>query len=146
MGAARSDEKSQRAYLGNIATKFHSIMNLSLNAHYTEDPVFTDRLEMRLITRILELNDVFAEVFSLRGHTRQFDCSTENKEKSIPKKLPKVDFEIPGVLPELADIIVTDRFECPVPSCDSIMDRIERDFKQSRGPELGTVSLGRRNG
>lgn len=142
MGAARSDEKSQRAYLGNIATRFQSITNLALNAYYTEDAIFTARQEMRLITRILELNDVFVETFSQRGHTRQFDHHIEDEEEQKPKELPRIDFEIPSVLPELADIIATDRFECPLPSCESLMDRIEKDFKQSRGPELGTVSLG----
>lgn len=144
---ARSDEKSQRAYLGNIATRFQRIMNLSLNAYYTEDPVFDDRMEMRLITRIRELNDVFAEVFAQRGHTRHFSSaekkSSEKKKKSAGHMISKVlNFEIPEVLPELADIIVTERFKCPVPSSESIMGRIEEDFGQSRGPELGTVSLG----
>lgn len=34
MCASRSDEKSQRAYLGKLATDFERIMGYSRNAHY----------------------------------------------------------------------------------------------------------------
>lgn len=141
MGAARSDEKAQKAYLGKLAANFEKIVGYSLNAYYTEDPMFTDRLEMRLITRIIELNEVFSEVFSKRGHTRQFQPHNGEKKEDTSGKLTKLGFELPEAPTELADIIVTDRFKCPEPSGDSIMDHIEKDFKQSRGPELGTVSI-----
>lgn len=143
MGLARSDEKAQRAYLGKIATNFERTVGYSLNAYYTQDPMFTDRLEMRLITRIIELNEVFSAVFSSRGHTRRFEpCDeTEKKDKSANLQTTNLGFELPEAPPELADIIITDRFECPEPSEDSIMQLIEKEFRQSRGPELGTVSL-----
>lgn len=141
MGAARSDEKAQRAYLGKLANNFERIVGYSLNAYYTEDPMFDDRLEMRLVTRIIELNEVFCEVFSKRGHTRRFDFAGNSEEADTWDGLTELGFELPEAHPDLADIVLADRFECPSPSTDSIMEHIEQEFRQSRGPELGTVSL-----
>lgn len=143
MGASRSDERSQRAYLGKLATNFEKIVDYALNAYYTQDEIFNDRLEMRLITRIIRLNEVFSEVFSQRGHTRYFEHHDDEDDKgSQPEsQLPEIVFEIPtDRIPELEDIIRAERFQCPEPSDESIMEHIEKIFRESRGPELGTVS------
>lgn len=143
MGASRSDEKSQRAYLGKLAANFERIVGYALNAYYTEDKIFNDRQEMRLITRIISLNEVFSEVFSQRGHTRYFEQSQWNEFlKEFPNQLPEIDFDIPNdsVL-DLEDIVRAERFQCPEPSDDSLMEHIEDIFRKSRGPELGTVSV-----
>lgn len=145
MGASRADEKSQRAYLGKLAADFEKVVSYSLNAYYTEDPIFNERLEMRLITRVIELNEVFSRIFSQRGHTRYFDRSRQEDkkdDKKSPDELPRVGFELPlEHYLELGDIVRAERFEYEKPSDDSIMEHIEDVFKKSRGPELGTVSL-----
>ncbi|ROV88112.1 hypothetical protein VSDG_09370 [Cytospora chrysosperma] len=142
MGASRGDEHSQRAYLGKLAGKFEKIVSYSLNAYYTEDPIFNDRHDMRLITRMIELNEVFSQIFTQRGHTRYFDHSLEDgngNDAKTPDELPHVGYEFPDDSdPDLADIICAERFFCPKPSRDSIMEHIEDIFKKSRGPELGT--------
>ncbi|KAI7782667.1 hypothetical protein LA080_013003 [Diaporthe eres] len=140
MGASRNDEKSQRAYLGKLATNFQKIRDYSLNAHYTQDEIFNDRMEMRLITRIIRLNEVFSETFSQRGHTRYFEhFDDEDNHAGLPSPLPEIEFDIPNDrVQELEDIIRPERFQCPEPSDDSIMEHIENIFRQSRGPELGT--------
>lgn len=143
MGASRSDEKSQRAYLGKLASNFEKILNYSLNAYYTQDEIFNNRLEMRLITRIIRLNEVFSEIFSQRGHTRYFEHFDDGDDHaSLPEsQMPEVEFNIPNDrVQELEDIIRPERFQCPEPLDDSIMEHIESIFRQSRGPELGTVS------
>lgn len=144
MGASRSDERSQRAYLGKLATNFEKLVDYSLNAYYTQDEIFNDRLEMRLITRIIRLNEVFSEVFSQRGHTRYFEhLDDEGSQNNQPgDEIPDIEFDIPNNrILELEDIIRTERFQCPVPSDESIMEHIETIFRESRGPELGTVSV-----
>ncbi|ROV98713.1 hypothetical protein VMCG_06803 [Cytospora schulzeri] len=150
MGDSRADEQAQRLYLGRFAGKFERIVSYSLNAHYTEDRIFNERPEMRLITRILELNDVFTGIFSQRGHTRYFDHSRERDdgnsasegdedESSTSDETPRLGYEFPSdSFPDLQDIICADRFKCPKPSKDSIMEHIEDIFMKSRGPELGT--------
>ncbi|KKY38956.1 putative interferon-induced gtp-binding protein mx1 [Diaporthe ampelina] len=141
MGNSRSDAHSQRAYLGKIAGDFEKIVGYALNAHYTQDEIFNDRLEMRLITRIIRLNEVFSEVFSQRGHTRHFEHSDYEGDQGrhLEIQLPEIEFDIPNDrLVELEDIIRLERFQCPEPSDDSIMDHIEDIFRESRGPELGT--------
>lgn len=144
MGASRSDDQSQRIYLGKIADKFQKLVDYSLKAYYTQDEIFNDRLEMRLITRIIRLNEVFSEVFSQRGHTRYFEHPDDGLRDLFgqPKsQLPELEFNIPNDrVEELEDIIRPDRFQCPEPSDESIMEHIENIFRQSRGPELGTVS------
>lgn len=143
MGNSRSDTHSQRAYLGKIAGDFEKLVGYALNAHYTQDEIFNDRLEMRLITRIIRLNEVFSEVFSQRGHTRHFEHSDDEGDQGrhLEIQLPEIEFDIPNDrLVELEEIIRLERFQCPEPSDDSIMDHIEDIFRESRGPELGTVS------
>jgi len=140
MGAARSDEKSQRAYLGKLATDFERIVSYSRNAYYTEHPIFSENLDMRLVTRIIELNEVFAETFSKCGHTRMFEMVTGDSNTNISDQVTVLSFALVDAPPELADITVLDRFVCPQPSDDCIMAHLEQSFKNSRGPELGTVS------
>lgn len=144
MGVSRADEKAQRAYLGKLAANFERIVSYSLNAYYTEDPIFNDRQEMRLITRVIELNEVFSHIFSQRGHTRQFDRSRNRHDKDedeSPDELPGVGFELPkDHYLDLGGIIRTEPLDCEKPSDDSIMKHIEDVFRKSRGPELGTVS------
>ncbi|KAG8167920.1 hypothetical protein KVR01_003609 [Diaporthe batatas] len=142
MGVSRSDEKSQRAYLGRIAANFERVVGYALNAYYTEDPIFHDRLEMRLITRIIKLNEVFSEVFSQNGHTRHFENSSKNEEheKQSKGQVPELGFDIPdAAVDDLYGIIAPERFLCPEPADDPIIDHIDEIFQKSRGPELGTV-------
>ncbi|KAJ9136494.1 Interferon-induced GTP-binding protein Mx1 [Pleurostoma richardsiae] len=167
MGESRGDERSQRMYLGRLAAQFERTVNYALNAYYTEDKIF-ENLNMRLITKIIGLNEMFAEVFRLRGHTRQFEgdddensqdtggikdneeskhhgkdapaVSFDEESKSRPDKgLCRLAFDIPiDTYPELYEIIIMEPFDCPEPSDDSILDHIEEIFSLSRGPELGT--------
>lgn len=142
MGVSRSDEKSQRAYLGKLAANFERIVGYALNAYYNEDQIFNDRLEMRLITRIIKLNEVFSEVFSKKGHTRLFEHSHKNEDddKQPRIQLPEIGFDIPSdAVDDLDGIIRPERFQCPEPSDESIIDHIDGIFQKSRGPELGTV-------
>jgi hypothetical protein len=109
----------------------------------TEDQIFND-LEMRLITRVIKLNEVFSEVFSQNGHTRHFEGAKKKNEDNHRKpgsRLLEVGFDIPSCgVGDLDDIIRPERFQCPEPSDDSIMEHIDDIYQRSRGPELGTVS------
>lgn len=147
MGVSRGDEISQRAFLGGMAARFEKVAGYALNAYYTEDPIFQQDSSMKLITRIIELNETFAKELRLRGHAHHFDEPTEmggdqgkHKEKSFGSFPMVFDF-YDEVIEDLHDIIVMEVYNCPEPTSNSIMDHINDVFDESRGPELGTVSL-----
>lgn len=143
MGPSRSDPNSQRLFLGKMAGQFQRVSNCALNAYYTDDQIFTKEPGLRLITKIMELNEVLSNVFWERGHTRRFETESgkdDDEEGGWGGK--KISFEILSDLyPEIHDLVLTEEYECPDPTDDSLMDHIEGVFNSSRGPELGTVSL-----
>lgn len=144
MGPSRGESNAQRIYLTKLSTEFQRIMGYAVNAYYTEHPIFADQPEMRLITRIILLNDAFSNVFAKKGHMRHFDKGHGGRSDKVASSFgpETVDFEIPlDQYSEIQDLIVTDQFECPEPTDESIMEHIESVFNSSRGPELGTVSL-----
>lgn len=142
MGPSRSDPNAQRLYLGKMATKFQGVASFALNAYYTDDRVFADKPDLKLITRIIELNEVFANVFWICGHTRRFHTESGNDDDDQKEGgKDEIGFDIPfDDYPELHDIILTEEFDCPPPSNESLMTHIEEVYSSSRGPELGTVS------
>lgn len=141
LGSPRSDAHAQRAYLGRLATNFQRVATCALDANYVHDKIFTTKPEMKLITRIIELNEEFAHAFWQRGHFRKFDSVSGSDEEDKPKALRGLGFDIPyDAYPELDGIIVRDCYECAEPLEDSILERIETVFNSSRGAELGTVS------
>lgn len=143
LGDARNDERSQRAYLGRLASRFESIVRDALNAYYNDDPIFNDQQEMRLVTRIVELNEVFANDFANKGHTRHFEHAetTATGQTAFPDEPGTLSFEIPDWMADLDNIIIDEPFTCSPPSDDPIMDHIADVFRDNRGPELGTVSF-----
>jgi hypothetical protein len=72
MGPSRSSSHDQRAFLGKIALRFMDLKNFGLDAYYTGDPLFTRRPELKLITRIREINEAFATLFFEKAHSREF--------------------------------------------------------------------------
>ncbi|KAH8884803.1 interferon-induced GTP-binding protein Mx2 [Thozetella sp. PMI_491] len=142
MGMARNDPTSQRRYLGALADKFNGIAGFALRADYTEDPIFAERPELRLITRMIELNEVFSNVFCKYGHTREFEDAQSQDNKSKKKiGATTLSFSVPlGEYSEISDIpgFMSEAFDCPEPYRESLTRHIERIFKEARGPELGT--------
>lgn len=146
MGVSRVDERAQRSYLGKITAVFERIVRDALNAYYTTDSVFNNEPDMRLVTRVIELNKVLAKLLTQRGHAWYFDQGDDENEQeydddsdSSENPLPEPKFEIPPTPVDLLDLLPAERYECPMPSRDSIMDHIEDVVRNSQGPELGTV-------
>ncbi|KAK1635111.1 dynamin family protein [Colletotrichum phormii] len=84
LGQPRSTADEQRAYFGKIVSRFSDLKNFGLDAYYTGDPIFDKRPELRLATRIREMNTAFTSMFFKSAHTRNFDDLVE-------KKLAKTD-------------------------------------------------------
>ena len=148
LGAPRGDSHAQRAYLGRLSTNFQRIAICALDANYVHDSIFTEKAELRLITRVIELNEVFAHTFWQKGHMRKFDTPTGLDEDDLPySDRVSLGFEIPfDDYPELEGIVDMEPYECESPSESSIMAHIQAVYDSSRGQELGTVSLFREIG
>ena len=141
MGPARADQSSQRLYLGRLASRFQATTQAALNGYYAGDKIFKAEANLKLSTKIIKLNEVFANVFWKRGHQQHFGPRWDDEgENCFGPSVDDPPFEIPlEKYPELKDIILTDNYECPKPLEGPIMNHIEEVFESSRGPELGTV-------
>ncbi|KAI5459754.1 P-loop containing nucleoside triphosphate hydrolase protein [Mariannaea sp. PMI_226] len=97
MGQSRATADQQRAYLGELATQFNRIKDQGLDAYYSRNTIFTENPELKLITRIREINEQFARVLYTKGHERAFyKCDDENddgedEESDIDEKVQSVN-------------------------------------------------------
>ncbi len=148
LGPARTDEISQRLYLGNLSTTFQAITQDALNGSYDGNPVFTAQPSLKLITAVTKMNEAFSNEFWEKGHKRQtsahgikdeeqaYDLGKKDKDTTLSQITLK-DY------PELCDIVEMEDYECPKPIAsdeDPIADHIQRVYQENRGPELGTFS------
>lgn len=157
MGESRSTTEQQRVYLGHIASRFTQIKNCGLDAYYSRHRIFHEQEELRLITRIREINEAFANILFDKGHTRNFQppggedsersspCGGSDVESSETIRDDLYDGEMTFTIPlvgevDLSDGILHEAYCCPDPE-DEILTFIEKEYRSSRGYELGTVSL-----
>ncbi|KAK1465506.1 dynamin family protein [Colletotrichum cuscutae] len=91
LGQPRSTADEQRAYLGKIVSRFTELKNFGLDAYYTGDPVFDKRSELRLATRIREMNTAFSSMFFKKAHTRDFDDLVGKKSDDTEGSRPDDD-------------------------------------------------------
>ncbi|KAF4447283.1 hypothetical protein F53441_9170 [Fusarium austroafricanum] len=162
MGESRSNEAQQRIYLGQVAAQFAQIKNFGLDAYYTRHKIFENE-DLKLITRIREINEGFGKVLYEKGHTRNF---FESGKEDIPKAAEtngttdgigaeddkeedikrgdlynQASFTVPLLGEEdLMDDILFDPYRCPKPHEEDILAYIEREYLTSRGYEIGTFS------
>ncbi|KAK7947829.1 uncharacterized protein PG986_008715 [Apiospora aurea] len=141
MGPARAGEQSQRQYLGKLASRFQEVTGAALNGYYASDKLFKTDPGLKLVTRMMKLNEDFSNLFKDRGHKLDFGpkWSDDEEEGSFASKTGSLPFEIPlDKYPELLDILEEDDYDCPPSSGNPIMEQIEDVYASSRGPELGT--------
>jgi hypothetical protein len=150
LGPPRQDEREQRSARAALA------------ADYNADPVF-DQDELRLITHVVNITDVFSAYFQQGAHSRHFenldlsissvvsemaaDCDCEETPvglmidnlRALLEKA-RVDDVAPGELAELGDIIVPlPPHRTPMPR-DDFSAWINDVYLQSRGLDLGTFN------
>jgi hypothetical protein len=158
MGASRSDQHTQRAYLNRMSEAFQSLGRDALNAYYTGNQIFSGRQDLRLITRIVETSEWYSQEMSTNGHTRPFlsrnyDCDeisevgkdspSDASAEAACSVCEKQGLDMDAIVdeyPELEEIF--DSWGKPargIAAC-GIMDYIENVYKSTRGQDLGTVS------
>ncbi|KAI3396295.1 hypothetical protein diail_12317 [Diaporthe ilicicola] len=138
----RSDiENSLRMYRSQLeAMGFLAVTQAALSGYYAGDKIFKSFPDLKLITKIMKLNEVFSNIFWKRGHKQHFGPSWDDEgESSFGRSIDSVPYEIPlRKYPELDGIILSDDFQCPEPSKGPIIGHIQEVFESNRGPELGT--------
>ncbi|KAI1805267.1 P-loop containing nucleoside triphosphate hydrolase protein [Daldinia bambusicola] len=151
MGPSRGHQHSQRAYLNKICQSFQALVRDSLNAYYTGNSIFEERHDLRLITRVVEANEVYSDTMLTHGHTRPFSSDSTSDEKSISgisvlidsvnrtRRVPEAD---DGTYPELEEIF-DDSLEVveSISDEDDIMVYIAKVYRDSRGQDLGTFGI-----
>ena len=155
LGSSRETPEQQRRYLLDIAMKFQETTTHALEARYARTNYLQD-VNMRIATLIVNLNTAFAEEVERKGHTVNFGTGESLTEKALPRKLKlqsprtstsndieRLEEEIEPVkqtddeYPELTNVLPSP-CACPWPRSQDIMVWIEREYKSSRGFELGT--------
>lgn len=143
MGPSRSTQDTQRAYLNKMSEEFQTIARDAVNAYYTGSEIFDTNYDLRLITRIVEAHEKYADSMRKTGHTRPFaDDSKSEADESIPgTPSNESEFSDLDFCPELDEIL--DPVDLIIPETsgpEDIMKYIGEVYRASRGQELGTVS------
>ncbi|KAI0129735.1 P-loop containing nucleoside triphosphate hydrolase protein [Xylariales sp. AK1849] len=160
LGPPRQDEREQRSFLSRIAGTFQDRVRAALAADYNADPIF-DQDELRLITHVMNISDVFSADFQQGAHSRHFeniglsapsvslDVPSDYEDEEEPVELmidnlrallirAKVDKITPSELDELGDIVVLP-VDIPMPR-DDVTAWISDVYLRSRGLDLGTFN------
>lgn len=158
LGPPRQDEREQRRFLCGISEAFQDRTRAALTADYNANSGF-DEDELRLITHVVNITDVFSADFHESAHSRHFeklgpvelseevetpvDCDDKaglmvNELRELLEKA-RVDDVTPEELSELADIITPEKISVPVP-CNDFSKWISGVYLQSRGLDLGTFN------
>lgn len=155
LGPARAEPDEQRQFLGKSITDFERLKRLALTAFYTNDPMFDKNPELKLVTRVREMNTAFAEMFFENAHTREFEIIGSESTPAVSHlKFPTPDsknatrddlyyltFGVPiDTKNELEDILA-EPCVCDPPETKTIMTHLENLYLTTRGYELGTVGL-----
>ena len=149
VGPSRTEQTSQRIYLGRLAAKYQSITQCALNGHYDSEPVFNREPGLKLITAITKMNEGFANEFWRWGHKRHISPKWNDEGEASYGVADISDgqnifADMAATYPDLHDIISEEDYKCPAPKAfkdDPITEHIERVYQANRGPELGTVRL-----
>ncbi|KAK4033771.1 hypothetical protein C8A01DRAFT_39779 [Parachaetomium inaequale] len=140
MGPPRDSAASQRECLVKLAAQFERIVRDALDGRYEGNSIFSDKPGLKLATEIMGLNEGFTDLMWKKGHTWEFtaDSSAEELGDSLEyEETATAVLASVSSTPELQQL-VCDNNECPAPLDESIMDHIDKCYKESRGPELGT--------
>ncbi|KAJ3568228.1 hypothetical protein NPX13_g6495 [Xylaria arbuscula] len=138
MGPSRnSPAHPKQKYLNKISETFQSLVRDALGASYARHNMFSDHT-LRLMTRIVQQNELYSDTMSRSGHTRRFRImeEDENSQSETNDDMKA----LPDLYPNLHEIFDT---ITPIPESDmegDILDYISHVYTSSRGQELGTFS------
>jgi hypothetical protein len=160
LGPSRQDEREQRSFLTRIAGAFQDRARAALAADYNADADFDDD-ELRLITQVANITEVFSADFQKKAHSRPFvpigvsrssapsdDSTTSGDEDNdaedmghtlrVLLKDANIDHITPEEYDELSEVIKPPN-PAPSPQGD-ITEWIKNVYLRSRGLDLGTFN------
>ncbi|KPM45987.1 hypothetical protein AK830_g453 [Neonectria ditissima] len=156
MGQSRATTDQQRVFIGEVARRFTRTKDQGLDAYYNRNKIFSDNPNLKLITRIREINERFSHVLYQKGHAREFELGEKPAEDLDDSKKyfdgngyhlqrddlydQKANFSIPLLGEEELDGILSEPYACDDPLNEDILAYIEHEYMTSRGDELGTFS------
>lgn len=145
MGPPRDSSASQRECLVKLASHFERIARDALDGRYEGNRIFSRYSELKLATKIRELNEGFSDLMWQKGHAWEFvtgsSSQTSRTALNYEKKSNAIQASASSI-PEL-QLVTCDKIDCLAASSESIMDHIEKCYRESRGPELGAVRMTR---
>ncbi|KAI9679444.1 MAG: hypothetical protein M1817_005466 [Caeruleum heppii] len=149
MGPSRETKEQQRKFLLDTSVNFQETVAAALDARYGRNEYLGNSDNLRLATKLVDLNMSFAENVANEGQTVRFDSkelgpepapalqSNAKAATSLPTNPGPASSVETGIdYPEIDDIVPRG---ARVPSGNfDIFKWIERRYKSSRGFELGT--------
>lgn len=152
LGPARQTERDQRLFLSTIARRFQELVDAALSAHYSRHPMFEEKEELRLITYVVNLTEMFNYDFERKAHVHSFetsgstppnsdedaeseayDSSADEHAEQTGKFVEDIDLEEFAVLENIVSK------DCQIDDPKSgIMEWTESLYLRSRGLDLGT--------
>ncbi|KAI0014316.1 P-loop containing nucleoside triphosphate hydrolase protein [Xylariaceae sp. FL0662B] len=148
MGPSRSDPHTQRAFLSKMAEAFQTLARDAVNAYYTSNEMFSERPDLRLITRVVDASEVFSADMLRRGHMRPFATDSENDNEPETREPEPCSFEheedskVDNYL-ELDEVFDPAATIMPgLVGHQDIMEYIAEVYRSNRGQQLGTFSDG----
>ncbi|KAN0082006.1 P-loop containing nucleoside triphosphate hydrolase protein [Elaphomyces granulatus] len=73
LGLARQTEQEQRLFLNTLTHQFQDLVGAALNARYHNHEAFEEQEELRLITHVVNLTEMFNYDFEKKGQLRYFE-------------------------------------------------------------------------
>ena len=152
LGPARQTERDQRLFLSTMARRFQELVGAALHAHYSIHPMFEEKEELKLITYVVNLTEMFNYDFERKAHVHSFetfrstppnsdeDAESEEYDSSADEHAEKTGKFVEDI--DLEEFAVLENIvskDCQIDDPKSgIIEWTEGLYLRSRGLDLGT--------
>ncbi|KAH8430047.1 uncharacterized protein LDX57_007718 [Aspergillus melleus] len=146
LGADRETPEQQASFLFGIVSSFQDITSHALGSNYSFRDEFDQEEILRLATRVVNRNEMFSDNMARWGHEYEFE--TEDSQEldefgvNISIDKPAEGWLATRMLEDISGIedILPQAVEVAQPFRNDIRSWIERQYRGSRGFEIGTFN------
>ncbi|EED22526.1 dynamin, putative [Talaromyces stipitatus ATCC 10500] len=156
LGVERETREQQLGYLLGIMNLFQDITRQALTTSYSSNDSFDSQWELRLATRIVNRNDVFSKDMAVWGHKYEFARDADGDSNSSDSEVKHEDEDVESAravarvehlkirktsdMPDLEVLVHSMETDRVVTPRSHIHSWIEKQYRDSRGFEIGTFS------